>query len=188
MTGVAPEFTRRDLQRLGLVSAADTIRLSPLPGGVSSDIFKVEAGGRVFVVKRALSKLRVADDWRAPTSRNRHEADWLEAVARILPGAAPTVLARDDQAGLFTMEYSILSCPRCGKLEANWSSVGEQVSPSLGRLRTGLDSRVVAANVKQAGERADPVRSRLVGCAVTSSWTGDGKWRCLSLALCASCW
>jgi len=105
VTGVAPEFTRRDLQRLGLVSAADTIRLSPLPGGVSSDIFKVEAGGRVFVVKRALSKLRVADEWRAPTSRNRHEADWLEAVARILPGAAPTVLARDDQAGLFAMEY-----------------------------------------------------------------------------------
>src|SRR5207244_12005121 len=105
VTGVAPEFTRRDLQRLGLVSAADTIRLSPLPGGVSSDIFNVEAGGRVFVVDRALSKLRVADEWLAPTSRNRHEADWLEAVARILPGAAPTVLARDDQAGLFAMEY-----------------------------------------------------------------------------------
>ena len=45
--------------------------------------------------------------------------------------------------------------------------------------RTGLDSRVVAANMKKAGERTDTVRSRLVGCAVTSSWTGDGKCRCL---------
>ena len=65
----------------------------------------METNGRVFVVKRALAKLRVADEWNAPTSRNRHEADWLEVVGRILPGAAPRVLARDDDAGLFAMEY-----------------------------------------------------------------------------------
>ena len=76
-----------------------------MSGGVSSDIYRVETSGRVFVVKRALARLRVADEWNAPTSRNRHEADWLEVVGRILPGAAPRVLARDDDAGLFAMEY-----------------------------------------------------------------------------------
>ena len=105
MTGVAQEFTRGDLERLGLVSAGEALRLSPLAGGVSSDIFKVEAGSRVFVVKRALSKLRVAANWEAPISRNRHEADWMETVGRILPDAVPRLLARDDQAGLFAMEY-----------------------------------------------------------------------------------
>jgi aminoglycoside phosphotransferase (APT) family kinase protein len=90
---------------LGLVTAGEPATVTPLAGGVSSDIFKVETGSRVFVVKRALPKLRVAEDWHAPTSRNRYEADWLETVARILPGAAPAVLARDDEAGLFAMEY-----------------------------------------------------------------------------------
>jgi 5-methylthioribose kinase len=72
---------------------------------VSSDIFKVEAGDRVFVIKRALPKLRVGGDWQAPTSRNRHEADWLSTVGRILPSTVPRLLARDDDAGLFAMEY-----------------------------------------------------------------------------------
>ncbi len=93
------------IARLGLVAAGEPVRLTPLAGGVSSDIFRVEAGGRIFVVKRALAKLKVTDDWRAPTSRNRHEADWFETAARILPAAAPAVLARDDAAGLFAMEY-----------------------------------------------------------------------------------
>jgi aminoglycoside phosphotransferase (APT) family kinase protein len=105
VTSPAPEITRRELESLGLVAAGEPICISALAGGVSSDICKVEAGGRAFVVKRALARLRVADDWQAPTSRNRHEADWLEVAARILPGAAPTVLARDDEAGLFAMEY-----------------------------------------------------------------------------------
>jgi 5-methylthioribose kinase len=99
------EIARRDLERLGLVSPGDAIRCSALEGGVSSDIFKVETGGHVFVVKRALAKLRVADEWQAPVARNRHEADWLETVAGILPGVGPKVLARDDEAGFFAMEF-----------------------------------------------------------------------------------
>ena len=105
MTEAAPAIARADLERLGLVFPNDSFRMTPLAGGVSSDIFKVEAGARVFVVKRALARLRTTDRWEAPTSRNRHEADWLETVARLLPGAAPAVLARDDGAGLFAMEY-----------------------------------------------------------------------------------
>jgi aminoglycoside phosphotransferase (APT) family kinase protein len=105
VTVATPSISRFDVERLGLARPTDAVRISPLTGGVSSDICKVDAGDRAFVIKRALPKLRVADDWEAPTSRNRHEADWLEVIAGILPDAAPVVLARDDEAGLFAMEY-----------------------------------------------------------------------------------
>jgi aminoglycoside phosphotransferase (APT) family kinase protein len=105
VTEVAQESIARDLAGLGLIETGEPVRFTALSGGVSSDIFKIEAGERVFVVKRALPKLRVAGDWQAPTSRNRHEADWLVTVGRILPGAVATLLARDDDSGLFAMEY-----------------------------------------------------------------------------------
>jgi aminoglycoside phosphotransferase (APT) family kinase protein len=105
VTGAAPAITRDELEKLGLVAAGEEIEVVRLAGGVSSDIFRIDAGGRTVVIKRALAKLRVADEWLAPTSRNRHEADWFETVAGILPGAVPKVIARDDRAGLFAMEF-----------------------------------------------------------------------------------
>ena len=72
-----------------------------LTGGVSSEIWKV---GNVCV-KRALPRLRVAQVWEAPVERNRYERLWLQAAAAAAPGAAPRVLAWDDEAGLFAMEY-----------------------------------------------------------------------------------
>jgi aminoglycoside phosphotransferase (APT) family kinase protein len=72
-----------------------------LGGGVSSEIWKV---GDVCV-KRALPRLRVAQRWEAPISRNRYERLWLEAAGAAAPGAAPQVLAADDQAGAFVMQY-----------------------------------------------------------------------------------
>jgi aminoglycoside phosphotransferase (APT) family kinase protein len=145
VTGVAPEITRGDLERLGLVRAGEPVTLTALAGGVSSDIFKVETGGRIFVVKRALAKLRVTDDWQAPTSRNRHEADWLEVVARILPGAAPAVLARDDQAGLFAMEYFDPRLFPVWKERLRDGDVNLQLAAEVGR-------RLVAIHAATAGQ------------------------------------
>ena len=73
------------LEELGLVDPAD-VRIEPLTGGVSSDIFKVSSGGRVMAVKRALPKLKVASEWHAPVERNRYEVAWLEVAARAIPG------------------------------------------------------------------------------------------------------
>jgi len=93
------------LVRSGLVDSDLTVRLSALTGGVSSDIWKVEVDGRVFVVKRALAKLRVAQDWRAPVSRNAAEAAWLRTAGAVVPGAVPRVLREDAATGLFAMDY-----------------------------------------------------------------------------------
>jgi 5-methylthioribose kinase len=72
---------------------------------VSSDIVRVDASGRTFCVKRALAKLKVAAEWRAPVERNHAEAEWMRVVAEILQGAVPHLLAEDRDAGLFAMEY-----------------------------------------------------------------------------------
>jgi aminoglycoside phosphotransferase (APT) family kinase protein len=102
------EVGRADLagliKRAGLV-ASGCPRLIPLSGGVSSEIYRVEEEGQAFVVKRALSKLRVEDDWHADPARNRYEHRYLSVVDRIVPGAVPRVLHTDDDGGWFAMEW-----------------------------------------------------------------------------------
>ncbi len=80
-------------------------RFERLPGGVSSDIWLVRAGDARFCVKRALPRLRVAADWRAPIERNAKEAAWIKAVAAFMPQAVPPLLAEDPAAGMFAMGY-----------------------------------------------------------------------------------
>jgi len=77
----------------------------PLTGGVSSEIYRVEAGGQTLCVKRALPKLKVAADWFAPIERNAFEAAWLRLAAHIAPGSAPRVLAEDAAERAFAMEW-----------------------------------------------------------------------------------
>ena len=93
------------LRRMGLLKPAESGRLTPLTGGVSSDISLVEADGRRFCVKRALPRLKVAALWEAPIKRNAAEAAYMRAVARWLPRAVPRVLGEDADAGWFAMDY-----------------------------------------------------------------------------------
>jgi len=93
------------LVRAGLAPDRTSIRAEPLTGGVASDIWRVEAGGRRFAIKRALAKLRVARDWRAPVSRNASEVEWLKAAAALVPGGVPAILAHDADIGAFAMEF-----------------------------------------------------------------------------------
>ncbi len=80
-------------------------RLVPMQGGVSSEIYLVEDGARKFVVKRALAKLKVKDDWFVDVGRNRSERDYMECVGRMMPGVVPQVLFCSEDAGYFGMEY-----------------------------------------------------------------------------------
>ena len=89
----------------GLVADPASVRLEPLAGGVSSDIWLVTAGTRTLVVKQPLLQLKVADDWQAPLSRSHSEARWLEEVSRLVPGACPRVLAFDPVANVLVLEY-----------------------------------------------------------------------------------
>ncbi len=93
------------LKKAGLFGADENAQFVPLTGGVASDIWRVDTGGRSFAVKRALPKLRVAADWHAPVSRNAAEADWLRIAERIEPGCVPKILYHDPDSGLFAMDY-----------------------------------------------------------------------------------
>ena len=90
---------------MALVSADQLVRLIPLTGGVSSDIWRVEAPGTTFCVKRALSRLKVAADWRVPVGRNRYEVAWFRVAAGIVPSAVPAILGDDPEAGAFAMAW-----------------------------------------------------------------------------------
>jgi aminoglycoside phosphotransferase (APT) family kinase protein len=98
------EDIRQLLLRDGLIKSADAA-IVPLTGGVSSEIYRVEDGGNVFAVKRALRKLKVADDWFVDLSRNASEVEYLRCVAGIAPESVPAVRFASAKDGYFAMEY-----------------------------------------------------------------------------------
>jgi len=93
--------------------ASPRARLAPLAGGVSSDIYLVSdvenASGptrqRRFVVKRALARLKVKDDWRADIGRNISEQRFIRYVSEFLPDAMPRLIAGSEQHAYFAMEW-----------------------------------------------------------------------------------
>lgn len=91
------------LREAGLID--DSAAFERLTGGISSDIWKVTTPGRSFCVKRALPQLAVEVEWQVPVERNRFEVDWYRIADGIIPGAAPKVLAHDEAAMLFAMEF-----------------------------------------------------------------------------------
>ncbi|MGO4126301.1 phosphotransferase family protein [Inquilinus sp. YAF38] len=93
------------LRRMGLAGPDETPRFTALTGGVSSDIFRVDLAAGPICVKRALAKLRVAADWRAPVARNLYEARWMRVAAGIVPAAVPKLLGQDEAAGALAMAY-----------------------------------------------------------------------------------
>lgn len=89
---------------LGLAEAGEIRAVRPLTGGVASDIAAVELPERDVVVKFALGKLKVAEDWHAPVHRNKAEFAWLEFAHRTCPENAPEVFGRSPSLQGFAME------------------------------------------------------------------------------------
>lgn len=78
---------------------------SPLAGGVSSDVFRLETANGPVCVKRALPKLRVAADWRAPVERSHYEVEWLRVARAFAGDAVPQVLFEAPEAHVFVMAF-----------------------------------------------------------------------------------
>jgi aminoglycoside phosphotransferase (APT) family kinase protein len=102
-TEVPAEFAQA-LRELGLAEAVGMAG-TPLTGGVSSDIWLIQTAQGPVCAKRALAKLRVAADWRAPIERNRYEARWMRVASEAHAGCAPRVLGQHPSLGVLVMEY-----------------------------------------------------------------------------------
>jgi hypothetical protein len=93
------------LYQNGLAVRGAPIAWTPLPGGVASDIWRVDVPARSLCVKRALGTLKVAAHWQVPTIRNAYEWAWICYASRHAPGAVPAPLAYDAAFGMFAMEF-----------------------------------------------------------------------------------
>jgi len=105
---MTPDFESRCqalVVELGLGNADDIQSIESLTGGVASDIGKVVLAGKTICIKFALSKLKVAQDWRAPVHRNAAEYQWLRTASRVAPNMAPQLYGHSKTHHGFAMEY-----------------------------------------------------------------------------------
>jgi len=138
----APEAVLEDfLIDAGLAAPDEPTRWRALAGGVSSDIWRVQVGDRVICVKRALAKLRVAADWRAPTERNATEWDYFQVVGGLAPRSVPRLIAHDPTRGLFAMEWLDPDIHRLWKTELLAGRVDPADSWAVGDLIGRIHSR-----------------------------------------------
>jgi tRNA A-37 threonylcarbamoyl transferase component Bud32 len=100
---VPPEFAQA-LRELGLAGPGP-LTGAPLAGGVSSDIWRIDTDHGPVCAKRALAKLRVAADWRAPIERNLYEARWMQVAGEAYPGCTPRMLGQHPKLGVLVMSY-----------------------------------------------------------------------------------
>lgn len=93
------------LREAGLAAEDEEGDWTPLSGGVSSDIWRVDLVRGPVCVKRALAQLKVKADWAAPVERNAVEWAYMEAASKIALGSVPSPLAHDPARGLFVMSW-----------------------------------------------------------------------------------
>ena len=132
------------LDRLGLVPAGDAPCFTPLPGGVSSDIWRVDLATGPICIKRALPKLKVAADWRAPVERNAYEVAWMETAGRLVPGSVPRILGHDPGAGLFAMEFLDPALHPLWKAELKAGQADPAFAAAVGRSLAAIHAGTAA--------------------------------------------
>ena len=137
MTQDTNQDIRIALERMRLLRPGEAFRAEPLPGGVSSDILRIDlperSPGLSFCFKRALAKLKVAADWRAPVERNHAEVEWLRVAGELVPQAVPRILGEDRQSGAFAMEYLPPALHPIWKSELRDGNVGTETAAAVAR-------------------------------------------------------
>lgn len=135
------------LRGAGLIASAEEAHFEALGGGVSSDIWKVVTAERIFCVKRARARLKVAADWQAPVERNRYEVAWHRIAHGIVPGTAPEILHHDEFEMLCAMSFLDPGKHRLWKAELRDGRAEPAVAAAVGR-------RLVRIHAATAGDPA----------------------------------
>lgn len=162
------------LRRLGLAGPGETPAMTALPGGVSSDIWRVDLPQGPVCVKRALPRLKVEALWEAPVERNAYERAWIEAVGDRVQivgddllvtnagrvrraaerGAGNAVLLKPNQAWTLT-EARAAHAAAC---EAGWGAIlsarsGESEDVTIVHLAVGWGVRQLKVGAFSRSER-----------------------------------
>jgi aminoglycoside phosphotransferase (APT) family kinase protein len=178
------------LRRLGLLRGDAPVEALELEGGVSADVVAVAAPGLRVIVKRALPRLRVEQEWLATEERVATEAAALRLADELTPGAVPRVLAFDEADGQLVLEHAppgwrdwrsqLLggsvetgTARRLGELLSRWHHVTagralprfESLDPFV-QLRIDPFHRTVAVRHPDLADRVDRVARRLLGARV----------------------
>ncbi len=135
---VPAEFVRA-LNELGL-SNATSLRGSPLTGGVSSDIWRIDTEKGYVCAKRALSKLRVDADWYAPVERNLFEARWLQVARQACAACVPELLGQHPELGVLVMQYLAPDHYRVWKQELRAGRADLQTANAMGQVMSKIHS------------------------------------------------
>lgn len=131
-TSVPAEFAQA-LRELGLAGSGP-LTGRPLTGGVSSDIWRIDTEQGPVCAKRALARLRVAADWRAPIERNRYEARWMQVADEAVRGCAPHVLGQHPGLGVLVMSYLPPSEYRLWKEALRDGQADAETARAVGRV------------------------------------------------------
>jgi tRNA A-37 threonylcarbamoyl transferase component Bud32 len=129
------------LRAAGHIPAAEVPRFTTLPGGVSSRTVLVERpGGRDWVIKQSLPKLRVEVDWYSDPLRIHHEASGIRWLRELIPLCVPELVFEDR-------EHHLLAMDAVPQPHANWKAMllsgnieVEQVR-QFGELLAGIHRR-----------------------------------------------
>ena len=138
------------LKTRGAVPADAELTVEELTGGVSGTVLAVHGPGIALVVKQALPRLRVTEEWTAPARRTDTEAAALRLAAKLIPGCVPPVVDSDSREHVVVLQHA----PSGWR---NWqaemldgrahAASGSWAGDTLGRLHsaTAGDAEVAAA-------------------------------------------
>ena len=135
---VPTEFVRA-LNELGLSNASSLLG-TPLTGGVSSDIWRIDTEKGAVCAKRALSKSRVKADWYAPVERNLYEARWLQVAQQACAACAPELLGQHPALGVLVMQYLEPDHYRLWKQELRDGHADSHTANAMGQVLSKIHS------------------------------------------------
>lgn len=98
-----PAAIRALLVERGLFAPGDEVVVTLLTGGVSSIVARAEGAGRRMILKRALPRLKVHDEWLSRVERSLIEARCAGVLHDLVPGSVPAVLDIDEHRYAFVM-------------------------------------------------------------------------------------
>lgn len=131
------DLARRVERLLGVANATFT----SIVAGVSSELWRMDVGGKTYCVKRALPRLAVADEWLAPVRRTAEEVRWLRFAATVVPRQVPEVVADDPAAHVAVLGWFDPS---------RWTNWKQQLLGGLVRPAVGSELGELLAKVHRA--------------------------------------